>query len=364
MPVKIIPVSLKNNPHQIVIGRRILEDLGSRLKLFKLGANPIIITHPIIRKFHGDKLLAGLKRGGFNSKIFEVPEGEESKSAKTVLALLEKIARYDQMKQIFILAFGGGVVGDLVGFLAAVYKRGVPYIQVPTTFLAQIDSAIGGKTAINLSVGKNLVGAFYQPGLIYCDTALLHTVSERQMRNGLAEAVKYGVIRDKKLFEYILKHYRKIIDRDPEILKTVIIRCAQIKTDVVLEDEKETKGVRTILNFGHTVGHAIEAAGKFRLYQHGEAIALGMRVAAKISCRLNLMPVKDTLLLNDLLTKIGLPKMIEKVSLADILTLMKHDKKFLKGKNRFVLTAGIGQVKIVENIPEEIIKKAIQTFLK
>ncbi len=357
-----VKVSLKNNPYNIVIGTGNLSEIGPACKSLKLGADAIIITSSVINKLHGKRVIDSLKRNGFAVKVLEVPDGEQSKSVKTAFTLLEKLAHYDVMKKVFIVALGGGVIGDLSGFVAAIYKRGIPYIQIPTTFLAQIDSAIGGKTAVDLPVGKNLVGAFYQPKLVFTDVTVLKTLSVRQIRNGLAEAVKYGVIYDQKLFNYIEKNVKTLVAGDISVLAHVVLSSSQIKTAVVLADEKETKGIRTILNFGHTIGHAIEAAGKYHLYHHGEAIALGMRVAAHISCQLKMFKVNDSLRLNNLLSKIGLPQKIREIKVADILRIMRHDKKFIAGKNRFVLATQIGKVKVVEGISLPVIEKAINAY--
>jgi len=360
--MKSINVPLRENSYKIVIGHNILSHLGRRLRSLKIGKDAVIITNPRIHKNHGRALVKGLKKNGFTVKILEVPAGEQSKSAKVAVQLMEKIARYDVMKEVFIVAFGGGVIGDLAGFVAASYKRGVPYVQVPTTFLAQVDSAIGGKTAIDLKVGKNLVGAFYQPKIVWSDVAVLSTLEKRQMRNGLAEAVKYGIIRDKNFFTYITKHYQEILNADKKALFAAVLKCSQIKAAVVAADEKETKNIRTIFNFGHTVGHAIEAAGKYKVYHHGEAIALGMRVAADISCQLKMFSKGNAAALNKVLSDIGLPKQIRNLKIPEILRVMQHDKKFLSGKNRFVLPKQIGKVKIVEQIPPAIIKKAILNY--
>lgn len=358
--MKTVNVTLKENAYRIVIGRHILPRLGKALKRLKVGHDALIITSPAIRRYHGRALASGLQKDGFSVKFFEVPDGERSKSAKTAFFLMEKIARYDCLKRSFIIAFGGGVIGDLAGYVAAAYKRGIPYVQVPTTFLAQIDSAIGGKTAIDLAIGKNLVGAFYQPKIVWSDVAVLSTLDKRQMRNGLAEAVKYGVIADPKLFVYIARHYQELVQRHSRILEEVVVRCSRIKAAVVGKDEKETKGIRTILNFGHTVGHAIEAAGGYRRYHHGEAVALGMRVAAEISYQRGILGGEDMRRLNHLLSDIGLPQKIRGMSIADILAIMKHDKKFKEGKTRFVLLQKIGRVKIVENLPLPLIASAIR----
>jgi 3-dehydroquinate synthase len=359
--MKVIPVRLKTDPYDIVVGNGILSGLGAKLKNQNIGKNAVVITNPIIHQCHGQALTAGLKQNGFSVKVLEVPAGERSKSVKAAFRLITEIARYDQLKKIFIIAFGGGVVGDLAGYVAAAYKRGVPFVQVPTTLLAQVDSAIGGKVAIDLPYGKNLVGAFYQPKIVWSDTAVLSTLSQRQIRNGLAEIVKYGVIADKGFFQYVAKNYKRLLALDAPAIEHVVQRSSRIKRDVVVADEKETKGIRSILNFGHTVGHAIEAAGKYNQFHHGEAIALGMRVAAHISYQKNICLREDVEALNAVLSNIGLPQRIRGVTTSAILRYMQHDKKFLAGKNRFVLMKGLGAVKLVEGVPLGMIRKAIQT---
>jgi 3-dehydroquinate synthase len=239
----------------------------------------------------------------------------------------------------------------------------VPYIQVPTTLLAQIDSSIGGKTAIDLGTGKNLVGAFYQPRLVFTDTKVLKTLDKRQIRNGLAEAIKYGIIGDPKLFAFIEANHKKFLKGDIEALNFIVRRCVKIKARIVSADEKETKALRTILNFGHTVGHALEAAGRFDQYHHGESVGLGMRVAARISVGKGLLTQSQELRINQLISGVGLPDKIAGVRLAKIMDLMRHDKKFSAGHNRFVLVKKIGQVVVVNDIPEKLITRSIQAYL-
>ena len=354
-----ISVPLKTNSYSIIVGKNILPQLGTSLKSLSLGQDAVIMTHPWLLRRYGAGLKKTLEQNGFSCSVFLVPEGEKSKSVKTAFHLIEKIARHDVFKRPFIVAFGGGVIGDLAGFVAATYKRGVPYVQVPTSFLAQIDCAIGGKVAIDLKFGKNLVGAFYQPRCVYSDVALLSTLPQRQLRNGLAEAIKYGIIDDPKLFDYIESHCEKLLRGNLNSLLKVVVKSSQIKAKVVSQDEKETKGIRTILNFGHTVGHAIEAAGQYRVYQHGEAIALGMRIASRISRDLGMLSQKNFERIDGLLTKAGLPKTIQKIKVNQILKMMKHDKKFIAGKNRFVLAKQIGKVHVVEGIDLKIIQRAI-----
>jgi 3-dehydroquinate synthase len=361
--MSIVKVNLKDNPYQIVIGYDTLGSLGEMLVPLKIGQDAVVITNPVIRKHHGKTLVDGLQKVGMSVKFFEVPDGELSKSAQEAFRLIEAIAAYDVGKAIFIVAFGGGVVGDLAGYVAAAYKRGIPYLQVPTTLLAQIDSAIGGKVGIDLPMGKNLVGAFYQPMVVWSDLAVLRTLDSRQIRNGLAEAVKYGIICDKALFVYLENHLDKLIAMEPQVFIKVVDQCSKIKANIVVRDEKETRGIRTILNFGHTVGHAIEAANKFKDYHHGEAVGLGMRVAARISQQSGLLDSAQEIRINELITRAGLPQKIKHITLPAIMRHMEHDKKFKAGKNKFVLTMGIGSVKVVEGISLEMIKSAIMAYM-
>lgn len=361
--MRTINVSLKNNPYRIAIGHQILPGLGKELRRLRLGSHAIIITNPAVAHRYAGALNASLKRAKIPSKIFLVPEGEKSKSVYEAFKLIDHIAPYAALKKPFIIALGGGVIGDLAGFVAAVYRRGIAYVQVPTTFLAQIDSAIGGKVGIDLKSGKNLVGAFYQPRLVLSDVACLSTLPVRQLRNGLAEAIKYGIIDDPQLFRFIEVNHQKLLRGDVACLSELVVRCSRIKARVVMADEKETKGIRSILNFGHTVGHAIEPSGGYRLYQHGESIALGMRVAAYISVQLGLLSDSDHRRINALIDAVGLPSRLKKIKMADIFKAMRHDKKFLPGQNRFVLATRIGHVKLVTGVSRSVIERAIKSVM-
>jgi 3-dehydroquinate synthase len=331
------------------------------LRTLDLGRDAVVVTHPCLLEMHGRSLCAGLRKNGFSVKVMTMPEGERSKSSQQVFRLINELVAYDIKKKPFIVAFGGGVVGDLAGFVAAVYKRGIPYIQVPTTFLAQIDSAIGGKVAVDLPAGKNLVGAFYQPRLVFSDVGLLSTLGRRQIKNGLAEAIKYGIICDPLLFNYIEQNAKSLLAADPKVLREVVFHCSRIKARIVMNDEKETRGMRTILNFGHTIGHAIEAANRFRYY-HGEAVALGMRVATEMSCKLKLISAQDAARIQKALSTLQLPERFDKIVVRKILQAMRHDKKFQGKKNRFVLVTGIGSVKVVEDVPPRTIQAALRAF--
>ena len=359
----VIRVKLKENSYDIMIGGGILPQLGKALTPLKIGKDAVIITDTSVGKLYAGRIVSSLNKAGYSAKVFAVAPGEKSKSFKTVFHLIEDIARYDVMKKIFIVALGGGVIGDLAGYIAACYKRGIPYVQVPTTFLAQIDSAIGGKTGVDLSVGKNLVGAFYQPRLVYSDVKVLSSLDARQIRNGLAEAVKYGVIGDKQLFEYIAKHYDGFLSLDLSAILKVVSRCSRIKADVVMQDEKETKGLRTILNFGHTLGHAIENVFQYDAYTHGEAVAIGMSAAAALAHSLGLLSTHDHDRIDKLLHTLGFTLRLKPCNVHDLIQAMSMDKKVKEGWVQFVFPTHIGHFIIKNDTPLSQIEWALQRQL-
>lgn len=358
-----IKVNLGKRSYRIIIGDKIFGQIGRVLKSLNIGNDAVIITNSFLRKKLGLRLANNLQKAGFSSKIETVPDSEKSKSTKEVFRLINNIGKYDVKKRLFIIALGGGVIGDLSGFVAAIYKRGVNYIQIPTTFLAQIDSAIGGKTAVDLSVAKNLVGAFYQPKLVFSDISTLKTLDKRQVRSGLAEAIKYGVIKDKKLFNFIEKNYKSLLSLNKKALEYVVYRCSFIKAKVVEADEKESRGIRTILNYGHTIGHAIETVGGYKKYSHGEAIAVGMIAASRIAKELKLLSVSSCRRIEKTISKVGLPIKVKKINKSKLISSLSHDKKFIHGKNRFVLPVRIGKVIVREGVPLSIINKAVDSII-
>jgi 3-dehydroquinate synthase len=277
--------------------------------------------------------------------------------------VIKELARFDQKKKVFIIAFGGGVVGDLAGFVASVYKRGINYVQIPTTLLAQVDSAIGGKTAVDLDLGKNLVGAFYQPRLVFSEVSFLKSLDMTQLRCGMAEVIKYAVIKDRKLFNFLENKYPLILRKNPAALETIIYACSRIKAKIVTHDEKEVSGLRSILNFGHTIGHAIEAASGYKGYNHGQAVSLGMLVAVDLSKKLGLIDLNSALRIRSLIKLYGLPLRLKGVKVDRIIRAHYHDKKFSGKENKFVLTGGIGKPRIVRNIKLDLIKEAIYELI-
>ncbi len=358
--MKIIKVNLKEHSYRIIVGSGLLAKLGKYLKELGIGSDVYIITNSYLKSKFGKELNKSLKNSGFDFYYKSIPDTEKSKSFSVAGEILSDLSFYDRQKRIFILAFGGGVVGDLAGFVASIYRRGTAYVQVPTSFLAQVDSSIGGKTAVDLKQGKNLAGTFYQPKLVVSDIDLLKTLDSRQLKAALAEVIKYAIIKDQGFFAYLEDNLSLILNKDRTCLEFIVCRCAAIKARIVSQDELEKKGLRVILNFGHTLGHAIEAAGNFKVYNHGEAIGLGMLAACGISRKLGLLKDSDYQRIQVLIGKTGLPLKIERLNPAKIIAMHYHDKKFIGNKNRFVLARGIGEVEVKENIPLRIIKEVLK----
>jgi 3-dehydroquinate synthase len=353
-------VNLGKRSYPIIIGRGILSSLGLYLHKLNIGTDAFIVTNAFLKDKYGAKLSQVLSKAGFNCYFREVADSEKSKSIETASLVIKDLARFDLKKKVFIIAFGGGVVGDLSGFVACVYKRGVSYVQIPTTLLAQVDSAIGGKTALDLDLAKNLVGAFYQPRLVFSDINFLKSLDKDQVRSGIAEVIKYAVIKDKKLFSFLEKDYQGINSGNPAALEIIVNACSSIKAKITSRDEKEVKGLRTILNFGHTIGHAIEAACGYQGYNHGQAVSLGMVSAIGLSLKLGLIDAQLARRIENLIALYGLPTKLKGVSVDKIIAAHYHDKKFLGKENRFVLISGIGRTKIVRNIKLDLIKEAIK----
>lgn len=356
-----IRLPLGDRSYNILIGSRILSKAGAILKKLSIGTDAVIITNPRLARLYSGILNRSLAASGISARTELVPDSEKAKSISVAENVLGRIAEHDTMKKVFIVALGGGVTGDLAGFLASVYKRGIPYVQIPTTLLAQVDSAIGGKVALDLPVAKNMIGAFHQPSMVISDTGVLATLPRRQLANGLAEIIKYGVIRDAKLFAYLEKNYRKILSSDPSALEYVISRSSAIKAAVVARDEHDIAGIRAILNYGHTIGHAIEAAAGYSgRYNHGEAVAIGMVCAGRISFIMGMIGKDSFDRIYGLVRKCGLPTEPEGLTIASIMNSYRHDKKFVNKKNRLVLPTAIGRVRIVEDVPEKIILDALK----
>ena len=280
-----------------------------------------------------------------------IPDGETHKNWETLNRVFDALLEHRCERRTTIVALGGGVVGDIAGFAAAVYQRGVPFVQVPTTLLAQVDSSVGGKTAINHPLGKNLIGAFHQPEVVLIDPLLLRTLPRREFRSGLYEVVKYGVIASRDLFDRVARDTKAIFDRDPEVLVPIIVDSCRIKADVVSKDERES-GLRRILNFGHTVGHALEAVTRYRRFLHGEAIAYGMLAAADLAVARGALAEIERQALARLIAQLGPLPSVTDLSISEVMEAIRRDKKVLHGRLHFVIAIQIGATMTIDDVTE------------
>ena len=361
-----IHVPLGKRAYDVLIGFDCLAELGPTLRERGLAQDNIAVftSAPIGRHYYGP-VEEGLRGAGFKHvQLYDVPDGEEAKSLENFVAAVRWLAGFapDPSVRPLVVTLGGGVVGDLGGFAAACYRRGIPYVQAPTTLLAAVDSSIGGKTAVNLPEGKNLVGAIYQPSLVFMDLATLKTLPERDVRSGLAEVIKYGAILDASLFRHLEESIDELVALDKDALMCVVPTCAQLKATTVASDEMDQEHVRVCLNFGHTIGHAIEKAANGRL-THGECVAVGMVAAARISVWTGLCQEEVLDRLTELVRRAGLPTHAKRIAPERVAELMAHDKKFLVGRNRFVLLTDIGQWTERESVPSDVVRDATREAL-
>jgi 3-dehydroquinate synthase len=354
-----VRVELGDRSYDIVIGKGLLSKAAVLLRPLKLGNRGVIITDTNVVRHYGEPLRAALKAGGFTVEILDVPAGEASKSLRQVDRLFEKLPSLGLDRQSFVIALGGGVVGDLAGFVAATYLRGIPLIQAPTSLLAQVDSSVGGKVGVNLPQGKNLVGTFYQPRLVLADTDTLKTLPERELRAGFAEVIKYGAIRDAEFFAWLEQAHKQVLELQPDAVERVVRRCCEIKADVVRADERES-GLRAILNFGHTVGHALETLSDYVGLLHGEAIAIGMCCAARLSVKRAQLNEAEAQRLCALISASGFPTRLgEQFDSAALLKAARLDKKAQNGKLRFVLLKRLGETVISEAVMDRDIEEVL-----
>jgi 3-dehydroquinate synthase len=360
----IISVKLGSRSYLVKIDSGLLDDLGllARETLGESARQAIVVSNPTVDSIYGDRAAKSLTRSGFSVSRFLIGDGERFKSLRSAESLFTFLIERRVERSGVIVAIGGGVVGDLAGFVAATYLRGIRLIQVPTTLLAQIDSSVGGKTGVNHPLGKNLIGAFHQPSLVLIDPDTLRTLPGRQMRSGLFEAIKCGVIRDRRLFHRIALEIDRLKNLESSELEHLIARCCEIKAAVVRSDERET-GLRRILNFGHTVGHALEAVTHYRRFLHGEAVGYGMRAASLIAQRLGLLLPADRALIETAIADVGRLPATSTLALDDIISAMNNDKKVEAGLATFVLPAGIGKVVIRSDVPPQVVRAVLKETL-
>ena len=349
-----LTVDIKDQPYPIHIGAGLL-DRADLITPHLAQKRVAIVTNTTVGPLYSARLRAALAASGVESFEIVLPDGEIHKNWQTLNQIFDQLIEKRCERKTTLIALGGGVVGDMTGFAAATYQRGVPYIQIPTTLLAQVDSAVGGKTAINHPQGKNMIGAFYQPKLVLADTPTLDTLPQREFSAGMAEVIKYGLIRDLPFFEWLEINMEKIMAREPEALIHAIYESCRNKADVVAEDEKET-GIRAILNLGHTFGHAIEAATNYREFLHGEAVAMGIALAAELSLGLSHLGAQDCERIKKILTHVKLRHDAPTLGLDKYLQFMGGDKKVDSGKIRFVLLRRIGEAYLNGEVPGEHLK--------
>jgi 3-dehydroquinate synthase len=343
-------------------GRGLLGQTAELMREAGLGGRAFIVTDRNVYAHFGHPLSDALAHGDFEPQLHIINPGEQAKNIRTLEVVYDWLADCRAERGDVIVALGGGVVGDLAGFAAATWLRGIGLVQVPTTLLAQVDSSIGGKTGVNLSKAKNLVGAFYQANLVVIDPAVLDSLPPREYRGGLGEVVKYGVIMDASLFELIEARQADVLKLEPAVVDRIVSRCAELKLEVVGEDERET-GRRMILNFGHTIGHAIEAATNYEALLHGEAISIGMSGAALIAVALGMLPSAACHRLQNLLKSLGLPYAARGLAWERVREAMGLDKKTRAGKINWILPRDIGTVEICNNVPDDVVDDVLRTLL-
>jgi len=362
VPVRTVKVPLANRSYAIKIGPRLLRKLGAACARLKLGDRCAIITDTNVGRRYARPAFDSLANAGFSPSLVILTPGEATKHPKSAAICYDRLADHRLERKSFIVALGGGVVGDLAGFVAATYLRGVPLVHVPTTLLAQVDSSVGGKVGVNLRAGKNLVGAFHQPRLVLCDLDTLRTLPEREFRAGLAEVIKYGIIYDADLFARLERDLPKLMRRHPQSLSDIVARCCEIKAEVVGKDETEG-GLRSILNFGHTIGHALEAISHYGKYLHGEAIAIGQVAAAQLSSGVLGLPTRQVGRITNLFERAGLPTRVKLSARQNqkLFGAMRLDKKVSGGEIKFVLAKRIGKVVWGQRVPGDLIEQTLNS---
>ena len=351
-----VQVTLADRSYEILIQPGILKNIGAVLQKAGCSGRVGIVTNAIVKKLYGREVYRALAQDGFSPFFIMIPDGEQAKTMKWFNKILDALVTQRLERKDMLLALGGGVTGDVTGFAASTYLRGIPFVQVPTTLVAQVDSSVGGKTGVNHSQGKNLIGAFYQPEVVVVDPQVLKTLPSRQWMAGLAEVIKYGMIADEDFFDFLERHVDGLRNQSGEEIPHILRRCCEIKAEVVASDERES-GRRRILNYGHTVGHALEAWGRYKKWIHGEAVGLGMLQEASMAQFIGLCSQDIVARQDDLIKRVGLPTaMPTKMKFLDMWSAMQHDKKVIDGEIHCVLPKRIGEVQIVPLVRESIRK--------
>ena len=360
---QVISLATPSATYDITVGRGLIETLHPRLLALAAGRpfRPVLITSPKIWKLWSKQVCSSFPEAQSPTVLF-LPPGEQHKRLSSIESLAEQLAEAGADRDTLLIAFGGGVIGDITGFLAAIYMRGVPYVQIPTTLLAQVDSSVGGKTGVNLLAGKNLLGSFYHPQAVFADIDLLSTLPPRELRAGLQESVKAAIIQDRKLFSYMQANKELACSAEDTILTRIIAASIRVKAAVVTQDEREA-GLRMILNFGHTLGHAIEAATDYKRLLHGEAVAWGSIAALHLGLARRSITAKQFAAMTNLILAYGpLPRF--RASAAELVQLTSSDKKNRSGRRAFVLPTGISSVQVVHDVTDAELLAAAEAMLR
>ncbi|MCL2678808.1 MAG: 3-dehydroquinate synthase [Dehalococcoidia bacterium] len=349
-------MALGERSYNVYIGAGALDEVAVHLRRAKMGPRLALVTNPTVFELHGNRFRETLTAEGFDVSVFTVPDGEEYKSLESAGRLYTEFSEALIERSTPLLALGGGIIGDLAGFVAATYMRGMPLVQLPTTLLAQVDSSIGGKTAVNHGTLKNQIGAFYQPVAVFSDIAALKTLPRTQLSEGLAEIIKSAVIGDELLFRMLERRTKEILAGDERLLQAAVSRAAAVKISIVRRDEHDT-GLRNTLNFGHTAAHAIETITNFKV-SHGEAVAAGMLIAGRVAAGMGVFPASALERLRAVISAAELPLSLP-LNASEVLEAIKHDKKMMSGKLKFILPTRIGQVVISDRVTPDMVAEAI-----
>jgi 3-dehydroquinate synthase len=356
-----LKVDLGQRSYDILIAENLLATIGERLKALPTSSPKVaVLSNHTVFGLYGRGVMDSLKGAGFAPFEVVIPDGEEHKGLLWMEIIFGELLKNNMDRRSMIVALGGGVVGDMAGFAAASFMRGIPFVQVPTTLLSQVDSSVGGKTGVNHALGKNMIGAFWQPSLVLADLAVLRTLPERELIAGLSEVIKYGVIWDIEFFDFLIANKDNSMALDPETMAHIVKRSCEIKAEVVSKDEREG-GLRAILNFGHTVGHAVETTTGYSKFLHGEALGIGMVYAARLAKKLGTMPTEDAQKVEEIVKLYGLPHRLPiEVSVEKLMEAMGRDKKSISGEVRFVLPTKIGSVEFGKPVEKSVLKEVLE----
>jgi 3-dehydroquinate synthase len=356
---RVITVALGDRSYPVIVGPGVIDVAGKQVRRDGYEGKVVVVTQRAPKRFFGPRLTSSLRNAGLEPRFVLLPEGEKAKTWDRVSMLHDFFMGEGLDRWSPVIALGGGVVGDTAGFAAGTYMRGVPFYQVPTTLIAQVDSSVGGKAAVNHPRGKNVIGIFYQPKGVLIDTDTLATLPRRDLVAGLAEVIRYAAIADVRFYGWLERNLDGVLARDPARLTPMIRRCCALKAGLVEKDERDLTDIRALLNYGHTVGHAIEAAAGYGKWRHGEAVAAGMAVAARLAGIMGVLGSRSVARQISLLKRAGLPVTLRGVSTVKVLNCLKLDKKFRQGRMRFVLTEALGHATVFDGIDMGLVQRAL-----